>query len=297
MLKFGWYEEPPDDDAFEIPGSEAGNTPPRIKDLFEARRQKLIEQFGLRGLPAHVNLEWLASKWGVSSIQQRHLESDAMLYPDAKDKYTLAVNSLRSRGNSARRRFSIAHELGHLLLLRSGLSSLPATSTPHRTGPAAIKTEEDLCDQIAAEILMPSIAFEEDAWLEGWSLRSVRVLQRKYGTSFEATVRRLVDLNPEASLFSVWNPASRVGTNPRFARFYPGSSDYDIPRKITTSEVDTDLVRRAFASNTAEIGEAPLASTSDNRTVMVPAEASAWGSGEFRRVMVLYWPDRETGRV
>ena len=69
----------------------------------------------------------------------------------------------------------------------------------HR-GPSSQNGEERLCDQIAAEILMLSLAFEEDGWLEDWSIRGVSALARKYDTSITATARRMIDLMPEKAL-------------------------------------------------------------------------------------------------
>ena len=47
---------------------------------------------------------------------------------------------------------------------------------------------------------MLSLAFEEDGWLEDWSIRGVSVLARKYDTSITATARRMNDLMPEKAL-------------------------------------------------------------------------------------------------
>ena len=64
-----------------------------------------------------------------------------MLYDDASDTATVLVNT-KLRGISGRFRFTLAHELGHILMLRNGM-----------------KCTEELCDEFAGALLMPEREF------------------------------------------------------------------------------------------------------------------------------------------
>ena len=97
-----------------------------------------------------------------------------------------AFRILCSAGQSTtRRRFTIAHELGHVLFETSG-------PRPPRVGADL----ERLCDMLAAEILMPKAIFE--ATLERSSIDGsvVRRLALTFQTSLTATVLRCAELRP-----------------------------------------------------------------------------------------------------
>jgi Zn-dependent peptidase ImmA (M78 family) len=81
--------------------------------------------------------------------------------------------------SEGRRRFTIAHELGHAFL------EIHGPGEPPRSGPAV----ETLCDRFAAELLMPTSLFRRE--LDGGiSLELVLDLQRRYRTSLRATAIR-----------------------------------------------------------------------------------------------------------
>ena len=117
--------------------------------------------------------------------------------------------------------------MAHLLLRKSGISMSDGTASKHRNS-GKLNPEERLCDQIAAEILMPRPDFEKTGHSEGWTLKSLRKMAAKYDTSMEATSRRMVDLMPEPSILGVWKcpkeetptlkwPHSHTPQNPPFS--------------------------------------------------------------------------------
>ena len=290
MLKSGWYGGSWSDDwdsYFENPAKVVLQPAPALRD----RLAKIVRDFRLEGLPRREDLESLAGKWGVTSIQHVPIETDAMLYPDGEGGFALVVNSLASRGNAERRRFSIAHELGHLLVQLSGLSRVPAEATQHRNGRNADQAEEDLCNQIAAEILMPSIAFQEDAWIEGRSLSGLRELRRKYGTSFEATAKRMVDLMDEPRAYSIWYPSVISGKNPRPARVYAGDAGFTLPNIASPDDEICHLLRRAFDSGRIEGGAASITSPVLGETIETRAEAFAWNRAGVRTAIVFHYSE------
>ena len=93
---------------------------------------------------------------------------------------------LCSTGQSqVRRRFTIAHELAHILF--------------ESTGPRAPRVGEDLeklCDMIAAEILMPNTVFQAALNQAPMDTSLVRRLASQFQASLTATVLRCADFRP-----------------------------------------------------------------------------------------------------
>ena len=253
---------------------------------------RLKETFGLESLPPRVDLEAFAAKWGVVSVEHRDISSDAMLLPGT-DGYKVILKKASTPGEKARQRFSFAHELGHLLLNQSGYESKPGSAPMHRSRNGADE-EERLCDQIAAEILMPRTAFALDASNVGWSLQGIRKLTSRYGTSVPATARRMVALMPEQSLMGTWKPASSDSDSHKLQDSFGPTPNYGVPNARRIPRRRHWLIARADKSAEVECGVAPVINRSrpSGFPIDVPAEAWAWGKGEYRRVVVFYYPKR-----
>lgn len=256
---------------------------------------RILEEFRLAALPCLADLNALALRWGVTSIEEREIESEAMLLP-SKDGYSIILKKANQPGQSVRQRFSLAHEIGHLLLQISekvGLRGKVGMSLKHR-GHGYSDEEERLCDQIAAEILMPRLAFQEDGWMEGWSLRSLRTLATKYETSVPATAMRMIDLMPEEALMGVWKVSDDDGESAKLQWAHAGKTSYRVPSGSVSSK-RLALVTQAWSSGRVESGAAPVQDSRFERIRLldVPTEAIAWGRGEYKQVMVYYYPGRE----
>ena len=187
----------------------------------------------------------------------------------------------------------MAHELGHLLLQKCGISE-SITSAKYRSSDEGNLAEEQLCDQIAAEILMPRMVFYEDGWMEGWSLRSLRTLAGKYDTSIPATAVRMIDLMPDEALMGVWKVSGDDGESAKLQWAHVGKTAYRVPSGSVSSK-RLALVTKAWNSERVESGAAPVQDSRFERIRLldVPAEAMAWGKDEYKQVMVYYYPGRE----
>ncbi len=99
------------------------------------------------------------------------------------DKFPVIV--VNKNFNVERKRFTLLHELGHLLL------NLPECD---------IKTEENFCNKFASEFLFPKKLVYKEFGLkrDSISLTELIEVQKKYGISIPAIVYRLVD----AEIFS-----------------------------------------------------------------------------------------------
>ena len=247
--------------------------------------------FQLQLLPKRVNLAQLARKWGVTSIEVAPIKSDAMLLP-GKRGHKIILREATTRSSVLRQRFSMAHELGHLLLEMSGFPKQSNFAPSHR-GSYHRNSEELLCDKIAAEILMPRLAFLADGEKHGWSLEGLTTLSKEYDTSIPATAIRMIDLMPETSVLAVWKPPTADYDVPALQWTYSCNADYDVPKKTPRQRLW--LIPRASNSEGVQEGPAPIrhGSRKTRYPLDVPAESLAWGRGEYRQVMVFYYPERE----
>ena len=245
---------------------------------------EILTNFRLAALPCKADLRLLARRWGVISIEEQEIHSDAMLLP-IEEGYRIILKKADQVASLGRQRFSLAHELGHLLLQKSETTGIGLKYRGHGFS----DEEERLCDQIAAEILMPRMAFYEDCWMEGWSIRNLRFLSDKYDTSFSATARRMIDLMPEEALMGVW----KVSEEGKAALRWPhaGNTSYAIPSPRIVSDDRLELISRAWNSFEVEEGTVPVKQGRRN-PIDVPAEAMSWGRGEYKQVMVFYYPTR-----
>jgi O-acetyl-ADP-ribose deacetylase (regulator of RNase III) len=136
----------------------------------------------------------LAERAGVEMVPREDLD-DARLVSPPDEQPRIEFNPHR---RPARVRFSVAHELGHLLFTDH------AAQTRYRTESHAEHARPDdwqlevLCNVAAAEILMPAGAFPA-AQADDLSLPHLLDLRAEFGVSTEALLRRVVKLTERAA--------------------------------------------------------------------------------------------------
>lgn len=157
------------------------------------RVQRLLE--GLDGPP--VDVEALAASLGAE-VRAFRLERDVsgVLYRE-RDRKVIVVNVAHA---PARRRFTIAHELGHLLLhpgepvhvdqgLRINLRDAASAT--------AEEVDEIEANAFAANLLMPAEWLRQDVSEKGIDLEDTNEVKRladRYGVSAQAMLVRLASL-------------------------------------------------------------------------------------------------------
>ena len=135
----------------------------------------------------------LAERAGVETVPREDLD-DARLVSAPGEQPRIEFNTHR---RPARVRFSVAHELGHLLF------SDHTAHTRYRTESHSEHRRPDdwqlevLCNVAAAEILMPAGAFPA-AYADDLSLPHLLDLRVEFGVSTEALLRRVVKLTERA---------------------------------------------------------------------------------------------------
>ena len=253
---------------------------------------KVIEEFSLETLSPPVDLISLSRRWGVSSVETGPIASDAILLP-GQSGYRIILKAASGQGGGPRQNFSFAHELGHLLLHQTGYKGIADLQAKHRDRSNG-NEEERLCDQIAAEILMPRDAFEKDGQRLDWRLESLPAMGNLYRTSIAATASRMIQLMGETCLMGVWKPAYTDHDSHSLQYWLGSGQRYRVRNSKGLLTRRLSLIGRAASSREVETGVAPIDERARPRRIPVDAEAEAWawGYGEHRKVMVFYYPER-----
>ena len=119
-------------------------------------------------------------KVGVREISYESFPGSGELYKE-NSEYRIVCSSDQPR---SRQRFTVAHELAHVILDRTG-----------RNAPRRGNSVERVCDMLAAEFLMPTSVFEArlPATL---TINDIASLSRTFGASITATAIRCAQCKP-----------------------------------------------------------------------------------------------------
>lgn len=154
--------------------TEAASTP-EVEQAVRVVCARLLD--GVATSPT--DLEPIMSKLGV----QRWVTDDLPFAGELRRDGSHLEIAVSAHFSEQRKRFTIAHELGHAFFETTG-------PNPPRTGAEL----ERLCDLIAVELLMPRSTFEDAAVELGFSLNTIQRLSRRFNTSMETTALRLADI-------------------------------------------------------------------------------------------------------
>lgn len=162
------------------------------------RARELIDRSGMTNPPFLP--DYLASFQQVKRIVRTDLGNLDALLIGLEDGYLIRINASH---HPFRQNFSCAHEIAHTFLLdHRSIHSAMKARVP--LGYVSQRTEEDLCDIGAREILMPELIFRQYASNCGLSVRSIVPLARTFQTSISATAWRLIEVAPESCIAVFW---------------------------------------------------------------------------------------------
>ena len=152
---------------------------PGASSLPDAVRQVATEL--LRGVECPpTDLLDVGRRIGVREIVYERFPGSGELHK-LKDGFRIVCSSDQAQG---RQRFTVAHELGHVIVERTGRN-------PPRTGPAV----ERVCDMLATELLMPASVFEP-LLPTRLTMPGVVELSETFQTSITSTAIRCAELRP-----------------------------------------------------------------------------------------------------
>jgi hypothetical protein len=151
--------------------------------------EHILRELGITS-PSDIDVEVIAWHCGLE-VQYKELQSCDARIVGAGDRGLLSVDINKS---PERKRFSVAHEIGHWQLHRGQIMMCRAEEID--VGKASNSTHERDADSFAAALLMPAYLFEPAANLvskkEPWT--QVSELSSIFRTSTLATALRLVNL-------------------------------------------------------------------------------------------------------
>lgn len=215
----------------------------------KAEANKLLKKLWVEA-PDEIDLEALAHKAGNLRIEEGGLENAEGRIVASASGGTIRV---KPGMNPGRRRFTIAHEIGHYLLHpREGLHREDTAKTFTLWNDAGEETEANV---FAAELLMPESLFKPRATKGTPSLAFIDRLAGEFHTSTVATAYQYVNLTFE-QIALVMSEAGRVKWAARAKDFWP-------------------LVRTGLLSPDSAAGEIHAGKSTDTRK-MVRSPAYAW---------------------
>ena len=184
-----------------------------------SQAEKLLQSFGVTS-PGDIDIEAIAWEMGAK-VRNGALESCEARIIGFRDQ---AIITVKSDGDPRRRRFSIAHELGHWQHHR-GKSSVCRASEIGGSGQGGAAIERQ-ADNYAADLLMPVYLFRPLAAAHRRpSFEAIDALAGAFLTSRLATALRLVDHGPWPCMIVCHDQSGR-----RWFRRNGGIPDHWFPR-------------------------------------------------------------------
>lgn len=214
-----------------------------LRKVLQNACRKLLQDCEIEVPPVPVE-EKICNYLGVK-ISERKIPADALLIR-AESGYEIVLNPIRNRMLS-RRRYTIAHEISHILLMekvfeKKILSEI--TSVYYRE-------VEALCNFGAAEILMPTELMEKFIERHGLQLG---VICKQFKVSPRAVLFRVPELIPSTAVV-LWEKYARLHKKEAVclrvrcnSHRYKDSQGLWLPEGCTTKHVSPDIVSHAHES-------------------------------------------------
>lgn len=277
----------------------------------KAMLERALPQYYLQ--PNGISIETLtdiAGDLGVTRVVKKPLQTDqddrvdAMLIP-LGDHYVIALNELTQR---SRQTYSLAHEIGHLVVFQDGkFKSGMECAVRYRNGSRQNGNvdEERLCEAIAAELLMPTELFEKEVRNLGYTLRNIPILSKVFNTSITSTaikfwevirepcilIRWYIDAKREFALRPSWTLRNDVsGPQPQLSVMSKGSKN-EVAFRGAAAAWHSSEMKNSFESllTFAKVGRTRYATFPEYR-----AESIGFGMNSNRFVLsAVYLNDRK----
>jgi hypothetical protein len=155
-----------------------------------------------------VNVKVAAKLGGIHQVTEvEALGVDGLLSITSSGKY---VATLCKDQSETRKRFTLAHELGHLMIYRSLHDQRVGAERDLqcRAGSPEAQDEERLADVLAAHLLMPRTQFLAQMDAIGICAGTLPALARRFAVSLNAASRRVVELLPYNVGIGLWSLAA-----------------------------------------------------------------------------------------
>jgi Zn-dependent peptidase ImmA (M78 family) len=169
------------------------------------KAQRLVKNADYMKPP--IDIFRLANLQGIKIREIKKINCDGQLIP-SKDYFIIEI---RENNTFKRKRFTIAHEICHALLLgQKFLSLLPKDRVEILNALNPDKEVEQLCNLGAGELLMPSYLFLPRLKRYKVSINGLFELSKDFQTSITSTAMRIVRADGRC-VFILWKLMSKPG--------------------------------------------------------------------------------------
>ena len=226
----------------------------------------LLDRLGITGIP---EVRDIAAKLGIG-IEERDIESFDGALVRVKGSAVGVIALRRSIREAGRKNFTVAHEIGHLILPGHDDSTV-CRSEQVESWARRLSAKELEANQFAAELLMPTAVAMKVIGTPEPSFVPCEALAATFATSLTAAAYKFT----EATSFPcavVWSSAGEV-------RWFKGSSEFGAWVRIREHVDPRTLAHDAFAGVRLP-----------NRPEAVPIDA--WLDGTFERDATVYEESR-----
>jgi len=177
--------------------------------------QKWLRAWHQGGVPDAVDLEIVRQMLpgtpygsGVREIKAPTLldidSCEGMLVRNPKDAAEWGI-FYNGKASPERRRFTIAHELGHFILHRSQRPSFSCDKESVYSGADTIRTIEREADDFASNLLMPGDLLREWISDQQIDLHVLSAIAKRFEVSFEALCIRFIKFTPQRAILVYWD--------------------------------------------------------------------------------------------
>ncbi|MGB2695487.1 MAG: ImmA/IrrE family metallo-endopeptidase [Dehalococcoidia bacterium] len=226
-----------------------------------------------------VDLERAAQVQGIEQIRTGKLRSSLGILSHRKSGLTVTLNERYPR----RARFTLAHEIAHTLV-EQGIAQ-HAQVVLARRAPRSASARERLCDEVAAELLLPYDMFREALGGRTVALDEIKRLAGQFDASLESTALRAGELAEERVEVCSW-VSGRNGLKVKASTGEPFLSAREATR--LRSYDSASPVAKAYRSKGREQGrEQPFASAP---WAVYDCEAQGFMRGNARFVLTVARP-------
>ena len=150
--------------------------------------RSLLDRCGIERTP--VDLVRIARHLGIRRIRELDVRLDGQLVELGDGGYEVILSR---HAPHTRQRFTLAHEIAHILVAQGDQDSMSCGDAPI----------EELCNRVAAELLIPA-RFISDAAAADMDVSAFRRLATRFQCSLEATGWRILNLGQVTGALLVW---------------------------------------------------------------------------------------------
>jgi IrrE N-terminal-like domain len=211
-------------------------------DVIDQLVSKLLAGLGMDHSPP-VDLAAVAEALGVSRIEVMPMTEEGRL----EQRGGRASIWLRADAPIQRRRFTLAHELGHLVL-----ADPDRDFTAHRMWSSPDR-EERFCDAFAASLLLPRGWIFAELSGKPENLTTLRELANATSASMSASLVRLRELLHWRCSLLYWRQADG-----QWALLYSAGVPRTIHNRVTSAPATRDAIGEIARRRTSEVTTIPL---------------------------------------